>query len=130
MNAMEPLVIIGSNECPTIIMDKGKGLFEIHGQSLPEEAISFYSPVIDWLETYASDPNPQTVLSVQLDYCNSSSTKALADLFEVLEEIAGKGHPAEIIWHYMEDDDDMLDMGKELEEIIKVPFTFKVMKPN
>jgi hypothetical protein len=127
---MEPLVIIGSNECPTIIMDKDKNMFEIHGQSLPEEAISFYSPVIDWLEEYAKSPLPETVLHVMLDYCNSSSTKALADLFEVLEEISLSGKKVEIRWQYMEDDDDMLEVGKEFQEIIKAPFTFVAVKPE
>lgn len=127
---MEPLVIIGSNECPTIIMDKDKNMFEIHGQSLPEEAISFYSPVIDWFEQYAKDPLPLTVIKVQLDYCNSSSTRALADLFDVAEEIAGHGNKTEIHWIYMEDDDDMLEVGKEFQEIIKVPFIFLPVKPE
>jgi hypothetical protein len=127
---MDPLFIIGSNECPTIILDKDKAIFEISGQSLPEEAISFYTPVIDWFEEYIKDPLPVTVFELRLDYCNSSSTKAIADVLEVLEEHYKKGGKVEVKWYYMEDDDDMLDVGKEFQEIIKVPFTFIATKPE
>jgi len=127
---MNPLFIIGSNECPTIILDKDKAAFEISGQSLPEEAISFYTPVIDWFEEYIKDPLPVTVFELRLDYCNSSSTKAIADVLEVLEEHYKKGGKVEVKWYYMEDDDDMLDVGKEFQEIIKVPFTFIATKPE
>ena len=127
---MDPLFIIGSNECPTIILDKDKATFEITGQSLPEEAISFYTPVIDWFEHYVKDPLPETVLLLKLDYCNSSSTKAIADVLEVLEEFCKKGGKVEVRWMYMEDDDDMLDVGKEFQEILKVPFTFIATPPE
>lgn len=127
---MEPLVITGTDEIPTVILDKEKNLFEISGQSIPEEAISFYSPVIDWFEEYSQNPNPKTVLNLQLEYCNSSSSKAIVDILEILEEMNQKGNQVEVVWHYMEDDDDMLDMGKEFQEIINVPFTFIAIKPE
>ena len=127
---MDPLFIIGSNECPTIILDKDRATFEITGQSLPEEAISFYTPVIDWFEEYIKDALPLTVLVLKLDYCNSSSTKAIADVMEVLEDHSKNGGKVEVQWFYMEDDDDMLDVGKEFQEIIKIPFTFIATKPE
>jgi len=127
---MDPLFIIGSNECPTIILDKDRATFEITGQSLPEEAISFYTPVIDWFEEYIKDALPLTVLVLKLDYCNSSSTKAIADVMEVLEDHSKNGGKVEVQWFYMEDDDDMLDVGKEFQEIIKIPFSFIATKPE
>ncbi|MGB9746770.1 MAG: DUF1987 domain-containing protein [Bacteroidales bacterium] len=127
---MEPLIITGTDEIPTVILDKEKNLFEISGQSIPEEAISFYSPVIDWFEEYSQNPNSKTILNLQLEYCNSSSSKAIVDILEILEEMNQKGNQVEVVWHYMEDDDDMLDMGKEFQEIINVPFTFIAIKPE
>jgi hypothetical protein len=126
---MEALIIIGTNEYPTIILDKEKKIFEITGQSLPEEAISFYTPVIDWFEQYNTEPLDETILSLQLEYCNSSSTKALADVMEVLEDLYKTGKKVEIHWLFVEDDDDMLEVGKEFEEIIRVPFRFIPVKP-
>ena len=127
---MEPLIITGTDEIPTVILDKEKNLFEISGQSIPEEAISFYSPVIDWFEEYSQNPNSKTILNLQLEYCNSSYSKAIVDILEILEEMNQKGNQVEVVWHYMEDDDDMLDMGKEFQEIINVPFTFIAIKPE
>jgi hypothetical protein len=127
---MEPLIIVGNNEIPTIILDQEKNLFEITGQSIPEEAISFYTPVIEWFEEYAKHPNEKTILKVQLEYCNSSSSKAVVDVLEVLEEMKKAGEDIEIHWVYMEDDDDLLDMGKEFMSIIEVPFQFIPVTPE
>jgi hypothetical protein len=127
---IEPLIIIGTNEIPTIILDQEKELFEIAGQSIPEEAISFYTPVIEWFENYAHAPNPKTILKLQLEYCNSSSSKAIVDILEVFEEMSLAGHDVEIDWIYMDDDDDMLDMGKEFASIIKAPFQYIGTKPE
>lgn len=127
---MEPLIIIGTNEIPTIILDKDKGIFELTGQSIPEEAISFYTPVIEWFEEYAHEPLPKTIFRIQLEYCNSSSSKAVVDILEVLEEMKLAGKDVEVHWLYMEDDDDLLDMGKEFQSILKVPFQFVAVKPE
>jgi hypothetical protein len=127
---MEPLIIVGNNEIPTIILDQEKSLFEITGQSIPEEAISFYTPVIEWFEEYAKNPSEKTILKVRLEYCNSSSSKAVVDVLEVLEEMKKAGVDVEIHWIYMEDDDDLLDMGKEFMSIIDVPFQFIPVTPE
>lgn len=125
---MEPLIITGTEEIPTIILDKERNLLEISGQSIPEDAIHFYSPVIDWFEEYSKQPNPETILTFRLEYCNSSSLKAIVDILEILEEIQKKGKKVEVRWYYKEDDDDMLDVGKEFEEIMEVPITLIPVK--
>lgn len=128
MKDMEPLIIIGTNEIPTIILDQEKELFEITGQSIPEEAITFFTPVMEWFEEYAKKPNKKTHLKIYLEYCNSSSSKAIVDVLEILEDMKKAGHEVEIHWQYMEDDDDLLEMGKEFMSIIEVPFRFIPIK--
>ena len=39
-----------------------------------------------------------------------------------------RGKKVTIIWNYLEIDDDMLDTGKEYEEIVKIPFEYKIIE--
>lgn len=121
---MEPLVIAEDQSTPLIVLNKEKGKFEISGNSLPEDVMSFYKPVINWIEQYVKQPNENTQFNVKLSYFNSASSKVILDILTMIEDLAQKGNKAEIIWHYVEEDEDMLATGKEFEEMLKVPFQF------
>ena len=47
---MEALIIKEDEGTPKIILDKDKNIFEISGNSLPEDIIAFYSPVFSWIK--------------------------------------------------------------------------------
>jgi len=122
---MEPLIIPGADNSPTIILNKQENSFEISGRSLPEEVMSFYSPVIDWLDKYVTNPNDKTVFKLKLDYINSASQRAIQEILSVLEKIKEQGRDIEIDWYFMADDDEMKEAGEEYSEIIDIPFNFK-----
>lgn len=119
---MKALYIEPTNDTPTIILDSEKNHFEISGKSLPEDVNSFYEPVLNWLENYFANPNPSTSILFNLDYLNTASSKSLLSLFLILENAVAAGKEVEVIWQYVEDDEDMFDVGEEYSEIIKVPF--------
>jgi hypothetical protein len=121
---MEPLMILEYESTPTVMLDKGKGKFEITGNSLPEDVATFYNPVFNWIREYVKQPNPITEFSIKLVYFNSSSTKAILDILTILEEIIAKGFQVFIHWHYIDIDEDMLSTGKEFESMLKIPFIF------
>ena len=121
---MEALYIKEDEGTPKIILDKDKNIFEVSGNSLPEDIIGFYAPVFSWIEEYLKEPNPITKLSVKLNYFNSSSSKAILDLITLLAELSRKGQKVEIEWYYMEMDDDNLLTGKEFEGFAKIHFKY------
>ena len=122
---MEPLIIGGAENSPTVILNKQENNFEISGRSLPEEVMSFYSPVIDWLEKYVRNPNDKTVFKLKLDYINSASQRAIQEILTVLEKIKEQDREIQIDWYFMADDDDMKETGEEYSEILDIPFNFK-----
>ena len=119
---MKPLVIKETDETPSVLLNKEKGIFEIKGRSLPEDTVDFYRPIIDWILEYRSNPNPVTEFVFKLDYMNTSSSKLVQDMLHTLEMIPG----TKIVWYYMEDDEDMEDMGHEYSELTTVPFEFRM----
>jgi hypothetical protein len=120
---MEPIVIEGTQKTPTINFDAEKSTIEIKGRSIPENSIDFYKPLIEWLEEYAKEAGNKTIVNVQLEYFNTSSSKCILDVFKKLEAI-NKMPKNEVVinWYYEEDDEDMLEAGEDYESIIRVPF--------
>ncbi len=53
----EPLNIVAAADKPEINLDPQQDVFEILGKSLPEDAKSFYDPVIEWFEEYLIKSN-------------------------------------------------------------------------
>jgi hypothetical protein len=119
---MELINIDGTPKTPSVNMNPQTGVVEIKGRSIPENSIEFYKPVVDWLEEYAKGPAPKTIVNVQLEYFNTSSSKCILDVFKKLEVIKKDQNDVIINWYYEEDDEDMLEAGEDYESIIKVPF--------
>ena len=118
---MQILNLEGTEDTPKIILDKGNGIFEISGRSLPEDSAEFYQPVLDWIDTYKEEPNPKTEFMFKLEYFNTASSKLILDVLSNLEDIDGMT----IVWYYHEDDEDMQEAGEEFSELVEIPFEFK-----
>ena len=116
---MEDLKHEGSAKTP-VVEFSSNGELLLKGRSIPENSIEFYKPLIEWLESYSESPNSTTVLSVQLEYFNTSSSKCILDVFKKLESVSGT--EITVKWHYEEDDEDMLEAGEDYEAIIDLPF--------
>jgi hypothetical protein len=119
---MESVKIEGTPKTPTIEFDRETGKLAIKGRSIPENSIDFYKPLIDWLDDYAMKPADETVVHVQLEYFNTSSSKCILDVFKKLESIKRSGKNVAVKWHYEEDDEDMLEAGEDYDAIIDIEF--------
>ena len=118
---MEILNLEGTEDTPKIMLDKGNGIFEISGRSLPEDSAEFYRPILDWIEQYGESPNATTEFVFKLEYFNTASSKLILDVLSALEDIKGM----KIIWYFHEDDEDMEEAGQEFSELVEIPFEFK-----
>jgi hypothetical protein len=115
----------GNQDTPSVIFDKEAQYFEISGRSFPADADGFYQPLIKWLDDYKSTmPKEKMVLNVKMDYFNTASAKMLLDLFFKLEDFKDQNIETMIKWHYLEEDDDMLEAGEEFKEIVELDFEF------
>jgi len=118
---MERLHRAATERSPQLDFDFPNRRLRIEGESYPEDAAAFYGPVLKALETFlwSSDPLPPDsalVLDLHLSYFNSSSAKALMNIFQMLELAASRGLSTRINWHYHPDDDAMLEFGEDFRE--------------
>jgi len=119
---MEALDIRATNDTPKVLLDPENDIFEISGRSLPEDVVSFYQPVIDWLEEYKDEARDHTEFVFKYIYFNTATSKLIQDILFKLEEIKLLGKEVQVMWFYEQDDEDMLDLGEEFSENVDIPF--------
>lgn len=87
----------------------------LKGESYPENAAAFYAPVIEQLREYVAAAAGATItIDVVLTYFNSSSTKMLFTLFDVLDQAAQAGSRVLMNWYRDEEDETIAEFGEEL----------------
>ncbi len=119
---MEVIKIKGTDDTPNVILDADSNIIEFSGRSLPEDVVTFYAPVIQWIEEYAKSPNSKTDVIFRLEYFNTASSKVLLDILLKFEDILNNGNEVVVQWYYQEDDEDMQEAGEEYSEIVDIPF--------
>lgn len=127
---MEKIIIEGSPKTPSVNFDSEKGLIEIKGRSIPENSIEFYQPLVDWIENYVNEKVERTLVNIQLEYFNTSSSKCILDVFKKLELVHKKQENVLVNWYYEEDDEDMLEAGEDYQSIINIPFNMIEIKED
>lgn len=130
---MEQLLKEATSNTPKVLLDSVNKVFEINGESRPEDVKSFYEPIFKWFDTYLLELNTQgikdtVVLKMYLEYFNSSSAKYILNLAKKMYEFISAGIPVTIEWCYAEDDDDMKETGEEMERMSKVPFKYSAQQ--
>ena len=122
---MKKLVLDETKQSPKVELDPENGIFAISGNSFPNNSFRFYLPVLEWLDEYVKQPNKQTHFSFRISYQNSSSIKMFTEIIKKFETLHLAGHEVSVVWFYLENDDDLLQKGKEMRELFKLPFTCK-----
>jgi hypothetical protein len=119
---METLHIAATDDTPEITLDYQNKKFIFSGRSLPEDVVSFYKPVLDWLDEFEQNPLEGAEFEFKLEYFNTASSKLILDILLKINDIFEEGTPMKVIWYYMELDIDLQEAGEEYSELIEIPF--------
>jgi hypothetical protein len=127
---MENLEIEGSHKnffVPSVSFNAKTGICEISGESFLEDTVEFYRPLIDWIEEYINIVQGPLALIIKLTYFNTSTSRSILDILNLLRDYEEAGGEIVVNWHYDENDIDMeediddyiIDTGLEIN---KIPF--------
>ena len=122
---MEKLIFEASTQTPSIHFDSQSGIMEIKGRSIPDNPDEFWGPVLSWFDSYLMNPFQKTIVKIDLEYFNISSSKRILFLLYKLNELSENGFKVKVEWHYRESDEDMYEVGQDYAYMVKVPFEFK-----
>jgi hypothetical protein len=119
---MENLSIESTQSTPAITADALRGVVQMSGDSYPENSYELFSPVMNWIERYIKEAAQPLVLELRLLYLNTSSVKAMMDIFDMLEEAHQNGRDVRVNWYYDEQNERVAELAEEFKEDCTFPF--------
>jgi hypothetical protein len=125
---MEVLIIEPTEHTPGIDFNPDTGKLVLSGRSLPENAIEFYDPVFEWLDSYLKRAPQLTELHVDLDYLNSISHKMVLEILKNTRKVIEMGKNMHVKWYYEEEDEKMMEEGKAIASEFEIPIDL-ITKP-
>jgi hypothetical protein len=118
---MQALDIAMTSTSPLIRFEPETSVLRISGESYPENSFEFYEPLMDWLKTAFADLARLRV-EINVSYMNSSSTKCVLDMLDLLEEASCNGAAVSVVWRYSPENPRALDLAEEFKEEVTFPF--------
>jgi hypothetical protein len=114
---MDSLIIDAFERSPEVRFDAVARTLAIRGESYPEDASAVFGPIFAWLNQFFADGGREPVaVEFELVYFNSSSAKALMNIFQLLDRAAGGGTSVTVDWRYAADDETMKEFGEDFSE--------------
>jgi len=116
---MDSIVINATIDTPKVICSDD-GTLSIFGRSLIENPIDFYKPILDWVK-HINVENIEII--IRLEYMNTSSSMQIYNLLEQAKKNQWK-KSVMVKWFYDVNDEDGIELGKEFESMLEMPFQF------
>jgi hypothetical protein len=110
---MNDLIIEPTKKTPLVEFHTN-GKLTLAGSSYPENVRDFYAPVMDWVNELETE---EITLDLIMDYTNTASAKVLLDLLRKFD-LTSRFKTVTINWYYEEDDEDTLEAGQILEDVL------------
>jgi len=119
---MDNLIIESTQSTPSIMTEFREGTVEMRGDSYPENSFELFSPAMRWIEEFLAQAGRPLTLNLHLLYLNTSSVKAMMDIFDILEEAHNAGGRVTVNWYYDEQNERVAELAEEFKEDCSFPF--------
>lgn len=121
---MNNLIVKQTRYTMGINFNKDTGILEMIGSSYPEHSVDFFGPIIKWVREFVDSENIPVTMNICLNYLNTSSTKCILDIFEMLDVYHREKSPVIINWNYSKKDEDIRETGEEMAEDFEFQINF------
>ena len=108
---------------PAVHLSKKNNIFNIIGNSTRKSSIYFFSQIFDWFDEYSNEPNPAMSFNFKLNNINTENKTHYLRLLKILQKIS-KTDKVLIRWHYEQDNNLILEIGKEFHDLLDLDFEF------
>ena len=105
---MNKLVINKTANAPRVMFDPERNIYELKGNSYPENTAETYEPVLNWIENELTKIESEVVFDFKLEYQNTASSKMMSSIFAKIEEAHHRKKNIKINWYYDRDDEDIV----------------------
>lgn len=109
---------------PAISTHFSQGRVTMSGDSYPENPFEFFQPLIDWIDTFLKRQIGAFSLELDLVYLNTSSIRAMMDIFDRMEIAHQSGMDIRVLWSYDPENERVGELAEEFKE--DCTFTFLI----
>jgi hypothetical protein len=122
---MNNLFIESTLSTPAVSFNADKGIFNIGGKSLPENATGFYEVIEKTLDEFIAEKNNSLlVITCEFEYINTSSSKAMYNILK--KAVDNLKYNVSIVWGYEDEDEDLKEQGEDFADALGVEFKYKI----
>jgi hypothetical protein len=107
---------------PSVTADWQAGCLQMSGESYPENTYEFFAQIIDWTEAFLACTSTPLILELHLSYLNTSSIRAMIDIFDLLQDAQSEGKEVIVKWLYDSRNPRASELGEEFKEDYTFPF--------
>lgn len=119
---MNKIIIAGTQSTPAIHGDASAGVLSMSGDSYPENSFELFGQVFDWLGAYLRDSQRPLAVELGLLYLNTSSIKAMMEVFDTLQDAYQDGREVTVSWRYGAGNERVAELAEEFREDYTFPF--------
>lgn len=119
---MSNIELSATASTPAVLTDSDAGTMEMRGDSYPENSFEFFAPIVEWVQNHLQTPDASLQIALHLLYLNTSSVRAMMDIFELLEDAHNENHSVAVQWFYDKDNDRIAELAEEFKEDCTFPF--------
>ena len=116
------LSLEASQFSPSVSTDWQSGLLKMSGESYPENTYEFFAQIITWTESYLGNTEQPLRLELHLSYLNTSSIRAMIEIFDLLQDASAQGKDVSVRWMYDSRNPRASELGEEFKEDYTFPF--------
>lgn len=124
---MTKLIIKATENTPQVVFDVDARRFEIRGRSFPEDTVSFYEDILNWLKDSATDRKLVGAVEIYLEYFNTGTYIRLLEIFNLCADLNNADHDLKVNWFVEENDEDSIDNAKSFLDVVHVPFNLRTL---
>ncbi len=107
---------------PSVNADWDQGCLRMSGESYPENTYEFFAQIIHWTESFLQVKEEPLILELHLSYLNTSSIRAMIDIFDLLQDACTEGKSVSVRWLYDNRNPRASELGEEFKEDYTFPF--------
>lgn len=116
------LILEPTQFSPSVKADWKQGRLRMSGESYPENTYEFFAQIIDWTQKFLDQNSDPLSLELHLSYLNTSSIRAMIDIFDLLQDAASDGRSVRVRWLYDDRNPRASELGEEFKEDYTFPF--------
>jgi hypothetical protein len=120
---MNTITIAATEDTPEVNFNELDSSLKISGRSMPEDAISFYTPIIQWIEERHGSGFSLKQIDFHFEFLSTSSTKQVMKVFQLINEL-NTTKEIKVNWLYDEHDKNMKRTGELLLKLVQFQMSF------